>query len=110
MTQLSPVPTPAPPEPTSRGIRAMFAFRDVPRQWPVGLRTAICVAGPALVGWLAGDLSAGLLAAWVASPACTVAAAVSQPGPTAGGHPIAQALAVSLGSGRTRLRGRVSSR
>ena len=40
----------------------MFLIRRAPRrQWPTGLRTSVSVAGPALVGWLMGDLSTGLL-------------------------------------------------
>lgn len=53
----------APHAPKPQGLRAMFGVRPTSPQWPVALRTAVCVAGPALVGWLVGDLPSGLLAA-----------------------------------------------
>jgi uncharacterized membrane protein YccC len=40
----------------------MLVVNDVPRRWPFALRAAICVAVPVLVGWAAGDTSAGLIA------------------------------------------------
>lgn len=63
MTGTTAAPTTAPHTPKPRGVRAMFRVRATSPQWPVALRTSVCVAGPALVGWLAGDLPAGLLAA-----------------------------------------------
>lgn len=54
---------PPPHTPAPRGFRAMFRIRPTSRQWPVALRTSVCVAGPAAVGYLAGDLPSGLLAA-----------------------------------------------
>jgi len=47
-----------------RGLRAMLIIRQAQRrQWPTAVRTAVSVAGPAMVGWLVGDLSSGLLVA-----------------------------------------------
>ena len=40
----------------------MLAIRGDPRRWPSGLRAAVCMGAPVLVGWLAGDLTAGLTA------------------------------------------------
>jgi hypothetical protein len=40
----------------------LFALHDSPRRWPVALRSALCLAAPVLVGWLAGDLNSGLTA------------------------------------------------
>ncbi|MET0693035.1 MAG: FUSC family protein [Propionibacteriaceae bacterium] len=37
-------------------------MRNTPHQWPNVVRTTICIAAPAVVGWALGDLSAGLLA------------------------------------------------
>ncbi|MDH6245618.1 FUSC family protein [Mycobacterium sp. OTB74] len=43
-------------------LRRIFVVNSVPRRWPFALRAAICMAVPVLVGWAAGDTSAGLLA------------------------------------------------
>ena len=51
-----------PPAPTGRGLRAMLEVRPAPRRWPRALRAAVCMGIPVLVGWLAGDLGAGLTA------------------------------------------------
>jgi uncharacterized membrane protein YccC len=54
--------TPPLPAPAGRGLRAMFEVRASPRRWPRALRAAVCMGVPVLVGWLAGDLGAGLTA------------------------------------------------
>ena len=51
-----------PPAPAGRGLRAMFEVHAAPRRWPRALRAAVCMGVPVLVGWLAGDLGAGLTA------------------------------------------------
>ncbi|MET7398778.1 FUSC family protein [Dactylosporangium sp. NPDC005572] len=56
----APIP-PAPP-PSRAGLAALLAVRPVPRRWPVAMRAAVCMGVPALVGWLAGDVAAGLMA------------------------------------------------
>jgi hypothetical protein len=43
-------------------IRQMFMVNDVQNRWPFALRAAACMAVPALIGWLAGDLASGLMA------------------------------------------------
>lgn len=43
-------------------IRNIFVINSVPRRWPFALRAGICMAVPVLVGWLAGDTTAGLIA------------------------------------------------
>ncbi|TMS52744.1 FUSC family protein [Mycobacterium sp. DBP42] len=43
-------------------IRNIFVVNSVPRRWPFALRAGICMAVPVLVGWLAGDTTAGLIA------------------------------------------------
>lgn len=53
---------PAPPLPPAFGVRALLSFKDGPNRWPVGLRAAICMGVPLLVGWLTGDMSVGLMA------------------------------------------------
>jgi uncharacterized membrane protein YccC len=40
----------------------MFVLRSGPRRWPGGLRSAVCMGAPVLVGWLVGDLTSGLTA------------------------------------------------
>jgi uncharacterized membrane protein YccC len=40
----------------------MLEVRAAPRRWPRALRAAVCMGVPVLVGWLAGDLGAGLTA------------------------------------------------
>lgn len=50
------------PEATSNPLRQIFVINNVPRRWPFALRAAICMAVPVLVGWLAGDTAAGLIA------------------------------------------------
>lgn len=43
-------------------LRHVFVINSVPRRWPFALRAGICMAVPVLVGWLAGDTTAGLIA------------------------------------------------
>lgn len=43
-------------------LRHIFVINSVPRRWPFALRAGICMAVPVLVGWLAGDTAAGLIA------------------------------------------------
>ncbi|MGA5543591.1 FUSC family protein [Mycobacterium sp. NPDC051198] len=43
-------------------LRHIFVINSVPRRWPFALRAGICMAVPVLVGWLAGDTTAGLIA------------------------------------------------
>lgn len=52
----------AAPAAASWGLRSMFVVRSGPGRWPGGLRAAGCMGAPVLVGWLAGDLTAGLTA------------------------------------------------
>jgi uncharacterized membrane protein YccC len=40
----------------------MLEMRAAPRRWPRALRASVCMGVPVLVGWLAGDLGAGLTA------------------------------------------------
>ena len=54
--------TPSTPAPVSRGLRAMLEVRAAPRRWPRALRAAVCMGVPVLVGYLVGDLGAGLTA------------------------------------------------
>jgi len=53
---------PHPPSPVRNPIRQMFMVNDVQNRWPFALRAAACMAVPALIGWLAGDLASGLMA------------------------------------------------
>ena len=57
---VSPIP-PVPPR-AATGVRALLAVRPVPRRWPMAVRAAACTGLPVLVGWLAGDVQAGLTA------------------------------------------------
>ena len=50
---------PHPPNPVRNPMRQMFMVNDVQNRWPFALRAAACVAVPALIGWLAGDLAFG---------------------------------------------------
>ncbi|WP_454791885.1 FUSC family protein [Mycolicibacterium lutetiense] len=43
-------------------LRNILVINSVPRRWPFALRAGICMAVPVLVGWLAGDTTAGLIA------------------------------------------------
>jgi len=43
-------------------IGRLLQLNPVPRRWPFALRAGICMAVPVLVGWLCGDVSAGLIA------------------------------------------------
>jgi uncharacterized membrane protein YccC len=40
----------------------LFQFRDAKRRWPFASRAALCMGIPVVVGWAAGDTSAGLMA------------------------------------------------
>lgn len=64
----SPVLPPAPPAPPppslGRVLRGLFVMRGMPtRRWPFALRCGAAMGLPMLVGVLAGDPSAGLMAA-----------------------------------------------
>ncbi|GAB3743497.1 FUSC family protein [Lysobacter olei] len=61
---LPPAP-PAPPAPSLRGmVRGLFVMRGLPtRRWPFALRCGVAMGLPMLLGVLAGDPSAGLMAA-----------------------------------------------
>lgn len=51
------------PAPTATNpLRNIFVINSVPRRWPFALRAGICMAVPILVGWVAGDTTAGLIA------------------------------------------------
>ncbi|WP_083653892.1 FUSC family protein [Mycobacterium sp. GA-1841] len=50
------------PRATTHPLRGIFVINSVPRRWPFALRAGICMAVPVLVGWLAGDTTAGLVA------------------------------------------------
>ena len=55
-------PIPPVPAPARLRIATMFALRDAKRRWPFALRAGVCTAVPVLVGSLAGDVEAGLVA------------------------------------------------
>ncbi|WP_396922919.1 FUSC family protein [Mycolicibacterium sp.] len=50
------------PKPTTNPLRRIFVLNPAPRRWPFALRAGVCMAVPVLVGWLAGDTAAGLIA------------------------------------------------
>jgi len=50
------------PEPVGNPLRGIFVVNRVAGRWPFALRAAICMAVPVLVGWSAGNTSAGLIA------------------------------------------------
>ncbi|MUL49616.1 FUSC family protein [Mycobacterium sp. CBMA293] len=50
------------PVPATNPLRRMLVINSVSRRWPFALRAAICMAVPVLIGWAAGDVSAGLIA------------------------------------------------
>lgn len=53
---------PAPPPPPSFRLGALFKLRAAGRRWPFAARAAICMGAPVLVGWAAGDITAGMTA------------------------------------------------
>jgi uncharacterized membrane protein YccC len=54
------IPPPAPP---SFRLASLFALRKPPtRRWPFALRAALAMGAPAAIGWLIGDMPAGLMA------------------------------------------------
>lgn len=60
---MNPVPSPPPaPAPPSFRLAGLFQFRPDVRRWPFATRAAICMGMPVLAGWLAGDVTAGLMA------------------------------------------------
>jgi uncharacterized membrane protein YccC len=48
------------PPPSPPGIGALFALRAATGRWPQAARAAVCMGGPVLAGWVAGDIAAGL--------------------------------------------------
>ncbi len=50
------------PAPATNPLRRILVMNAVPRRWPFALRASICMVVPILVGWAAGDVSAGLVA------------------------------------------------
>lgn len=53
---------PAPPSPPSFRLSALFKLRAASQRWPFAARAAICMGVPVLVGWAAGDITAGMTA------------------------------------------------
>jgi uncharacterized membrane protein YccC len=52
---------PVPPSPSFR-LATLFKLRPAGRRWPFAARAALCMGVPVLVGWSAGDVTAGLMA------------------------------------------------
>jgi uncharacterized membrane protein YccC len=50
------------PAPATNPLRRILVMNTVPRRWPFALRASVCMVVPILVGWAAGDVSAGLVA------------------------------------------------
>lgn len=51
------------PEQSARSpFGGLLQMRPAPRRWPLALRVAVSTAIPILIGWAAGDISAGLIA------------------------------------------------
>lgn len=53
---------PPPPASPSFHLSALLKLRPAGRRWPFAARAANCMGAPVLGGWLAGDVSAGLMA------------------------------------------------
>ncbi|NMN95274.1 FUSC family protein [Antrihabitans stalactiti] len=53
---------PAPPSGSSP-FRGAFIIREAHRRWPIALRVGLCALTTIFIGWAAGDIQAGLLAA-----------------------------------------------
>lgn len=53
---------PAPPSPPSFRMATLFKLRPAGRRWPFAARAGLCMGVPVLVGWAAGDVTAGLMA------------------------------------------------
>lgn len=61
---LPPAPAAPPPPSLGRVLRGLFVMRSLPsRRWPFALRCGVAMGLPMLLGVLAGDPSAGLMAA-----------------------------------------------
>ena len=62
--KVPPRPVPSAPPSLAHALRGLFVVRGAaPRpRWPFALRTTIAMGVPVLVGWLAGDVQAGLMA------------------------------------------------
>lgn len=57
-------PAPAIAASFKRVVRNLLVMRPLSQpRWPFSLRAGVCMAMPVLVGWLAGDTTAGLMAA-----------------------------------------------
>jgi uncharacterized membrane protein YccC len=57
----NPPPVPIPPAPAPpQLLRGVIAVRGAGRRWPYALRAAMCMELPLLIGWVAGDVAAGL--------------------------------------------------
>ncbi|VCU71683.1 Inner membrane protein YccS [Pigmentiphaga humi] len=55
-------PTPSTPPAPAIQLAALFKLRPAGRRWPFAARAALCMGVPVLTGWIAGDVSAGLMA------------------------------------------------
>lgn len=55
-------PIPSVPQPPSFRLSMLFKLRPAARRWPFAARAALCTGLPVLIGWWAGDISAGLMA------------------------------------------------
>lgn len=52
---------PTPPRAPLFRWRSLFQLRPAGRRWPVAMRAAVSMTTPVVIGWLAGDVAAGLL-------------------------------------------------
>ena len=58
----TPLILPDPPSPPSFQPAVLFRLRPAGRRWPFAARAALCIGVPVLVGWIADDITAGLMA------------------------------------------------
>lgn len=58
----TPSTLPAPPPPPAFRLGALFKLRPAGRRWPFAARASIGMGLPVLVGWAAGDITAGMTA------------------------------------------------
>src|ERR1700746_4035623 len=51
-------------QPAMFSLRQLVQLRNAPNRWAYALSASFCIAAPVVVGWIAGDVAAGVIASF----------------------------------------------
>ena len=51
-------------QPATFSLRQLVQLRNAPNRWAYALSASFCIAAPVVVGWIAGDVAAGVIASF----------------------------------------------